>query len=350
MTGNPVISFWLRSYYSDAEIQIISYSGDFTETDPSNYIELIATIKPDTLDTWEYKHVSLPEGTYRIGIVKDTNSGGSVIDNMFLGSDTYPNGNQPGSYNIYRNGVLLNNIPVSGLYEQYEDDNFTENDNEYFIRAVYPTGLSLKSASTTAYIDVNPVPHYLTGIYNNTNDKVDLSWYYPGHYPPHWFGFKYDTDTPSFFLWGQGDSVWIIWTDVGKAQWIYNAETGKYQNWTIDESTDYTYQPLIDQNTGEQLSFSNVIVLKAPYTEIKTTLHDIDLLGNETGYEATIFRDGLAYEVFWKTPQSDKPIQFFDSEGNPFHLQPGNTWIAIFGLTSPTVVENGDWSITFNMP
>lgn len=148
----------------------------------------------------------------------------------------------------------------------------------------------------------------------------------------------------------QGDSVWIIWTDVGKTQWIYNAETGKYQNWTIDESTDYTYQPLIDQNTGEQLSFSNVIVLKAPYTEIKTTLHDIDLLGNETGYEATIFRDGLAYEVFWKTPQSDKPIQFFDSEGNPFHLQPGNTWIAIFGLTSPTVVENGDWSITFNMP
>ena len=217
LTGNPVISFWLRSYYSDAEIQIISYSGDFTETDPSNYIELIATIKPDTLDTWEYKHVSLPEGTYRIGIVKDTNSGGSVIDNMFLGSDTYPNGNQPVSYNIYRNGVLLNNIPVSGLYEQYEDDNFTENDNEYFIRAVYPTGLSLKSASTTAYIDVNPVPHYLTGIYNNTNDKVDLSWYYPGHYPPHWFGFKYDTDTPSFFLWGSASYLRSCFTNYDPA-------------------------------------------------------------------------------------------------------------------------------------
>lgn len=147
-----------------------------------------------------------------------------------------------------------------------------------------------------------------------------------------------------------GASVWIIWTDVGKAQWIYNPETGKYYNWTIDESTYYTYQPLIDQNTGEQLSFSNVIVLKAPYTEIKGTLHNIDLVGNTSGYEATVFRDGMAYEIFWKTPQSDKPIQFQDAQGNPFHLKPGNTWIAIFGLTSPSAVENGDWSITFNMP
>ena len=147
-----------------------------------------------------------------------------------------------------------------------------------------------------------------------------------------------------------GKSVWIIWTDVGKAQWIYNPDTGKYHNWTIDESTDYSYQPLIDQNTGEQLSFSNVIVLKAPYTEIKGTLHNIDLIGNSIGYEATVFRDGQAYEIFWKTPQSDKPIQFEDAQGNPFHLKPGNTWIAIFGLTSPSAVENGDWSITFNMP
>ena len=147
-----------------------------------------------------------------------------------------------------------------------------------------------------------------------------------------------------------GASVWIVWTDVGKAQWIYNPETGKYHNWTIDESTYYTYQPLIDQNTGEQLSFSNVIVLKAPYTEIKGTLHNIDLVGNTSVYEATAFRDGMAYEIFWKTPQSDKPIQFQDAQGNPFHLKPGNTWIAIFGLTSPSAVENGDWSITFNMP
>ena len=51
-------------------------------------------------------------------------------------------------------------------------------------------------------------------------------------------------------------------------------ESGKYHNWTIDESTYFNYQPLIDQNTGEQLAFSNVIVLKAPYTEIHTSASD----------------------------------------------------------------------------
>ncbi len=94
-----------------------------------------------------------------------------------------------------------------------------------------------------------------------------------------------------------GSSVWIIWTDVGKAQWIYNRIVG---NTIMDDRRKHLllYQPLIDQNTGEQLSFSNVIVLKAPYTEIKGTLHSIDLIGNTNGYEATIFRDGQAYEVF----------------------------------------------------
>jgi hypothetical protein len=147
-----------------------------------------------------------------------------------------------------------------------------------------------------------------------------------------------------------GASVWVIWTNYAQAHWIYNPDTGKYRNWTIDESTYFVYKPLIDQNTGEQLSFSNVIVLKAPYTEVRDTLHSIDLVGNSTGYEATIFRDGRAYEVFWKTPQSDKPIQFVDAQGNPFHLKPGNSWITIFGLTSPTVVDGDNWSITFNMP
>jgi len=148
----------------------------------------------------------------------------------------------------------------------------------------------------------------------------------------------------------EGNSVWIIWTSSSMAHWIYDAPTGKYLNWTIDESTYYDYKPLIDQNTGEQLAFSNIIVLKAPYTEIKGTLHTIDLIGNATGYEAIIFRDGQAYEVFWKTPERNKPIQFLDADGNPFHLQPGNTWMTIFGTTSPAEVENGDWSITFNMP
>ena len=116
----------------------------------------------------------------------------------------------------------------------------------------------------------------------------------------------------------------MVWSSYAQANWIYSVDTDKYHNWTINESTNWVYKPLIDQNTGEQLAFSNVIVLKAPYTEVKSTLHSIALLGNTTGYEATIFRDGQAYEVLWKTPQRDKPIQFLDTEGNPFGMMQGD--------------------------
>lgn len=189
-------------------------------------------------------------------------------------------------------------------------------------------------------------------VYSVFGDSAALSNYfnYLGYAKddPDLSGMAFSASAPSG---GQeGKSVWIIWTSSSQAHWIYDAATGKYHNWTIDESTYYVYKPLIDQNTGEQLSFSNIIVLKAPYTEIKGTLHTIDLIGNTTGYEATIFRNGQAYEVSWKTPERNKPIQFFDGDGNPFHLQPGNTWMTIFGTTSPSEVENGDWSITFNMP
>jgi hypothetical protein len=147
-----------------------------------------------------------------------------------------------------------------------------------------------------------------------------------------------------------GESLWVEWNPSGKANWIYNEETEKYHNWTIDESTNFIYQPLIDQNTGEQLAFSNVIVLKAPYTEIQSTLHQITLTGNTTGYEATVFRDGQAYEVFWKTPRRDMPIQFFDADGVAFPLKPGNSWITIFGTTTPEFVEDDEWTFTFSMP
>ncbi|MBU4487264.1 MAG: C10 family peptidase, partial [Candidatus Delongbacteria bacterium] len=201
VTGDPVLSFWIKSGTFDSDLQIVKYTGDFTETDPSVYTEIISVVSPDTLGTWEYKYVHLPEGNYRIGIVKDTGKGWSIIDNLFLGSDTYPDGNQPVSYDIYRNDILADNVPVSGLYEQYEDKTFTENWNEYYIRAIYPAGSSLKSKPTKVYINANPVPLSLRGTYDNTNSKVDLSWYYPGHYPPHWFGYNYESDTYSYFEW-----------------------------------------------------------------------------------------------------------------------------------------------------
>ncbi len=147
-----------------------------------------------------------------------------------------------------------------------------------------------------------------------------------------------------------GSSAWVYFADNDYSQWIYDEESEKYIRWTYGEATNNQFKPLIDQNTDEPLAFSNVIVLQAPYTEYKTTLHSIDLIGNTEGEKATVFRNGLAYEVSWKTPEADQPIQFFDAEGKPFLLKPGNSWVVIFGLTSPIEIDEGDWSFRFSIP
>lgn len=147
-----------------------------------------------------------------------------------------------------------------------------------------------------------------------------------------------------------GASAWITFGAGEGAEFVYDETSGKYLRFAMDETTNNVYSESIDQNSGEQLAFSNVIVIDVPYTEYKTTLHSIDLIGNTDGLPATVFRDGKAYEITWKTPDSGKPIQFFDGSGNPFLLKPGNSWIVLMGTSSLVEVEGGEWSFTFSIP
>lgn len=147
-----------------------------------------------------------------------------------------------------------------------------------------------------------------------------------------------------------GASAWISFGTGEGSEFVYDETSSKYLRFAMDETTSNVYGPSIDQNTGEQLAFSNVIVINASYTEVKTTLHNIDLIGNTDGMPATVFRDGKAYEITWKAPNSEKPIQFFDGNGNPFPLKPGNSWIVLMGTSSMADIEGGEWSFTFSIP
>ena len=147
-----------------------------------------------------------------------------------------------------------------------------------------------------------------------------------------------------------GASAWISFSSAEGTEFVYDTTSGKYLRFAMDETTNNVYGPSIDQNTGEQLAFSNLIVVNVPYTEYKTTLHSIDLIGNTDGLPATVFRDGIAYEITWKAPDAEKPIQFFDENGEPFMLKPGNSWIVLLGTSSLVNIEGGEWSFTFSIP
>ncbi len=148
-----------------------------------------------------------------------------------------------------------------------------------------------------------------------------------------------------------GTDVLVQYSNLDRGEWVFDIPTGKYLRLIEDTSgSELTMVPLTDRNTDEQLAFSNVIVLYAYYTEYTASMHDIDIWGNTTGRPAVIFRDGQAYEVTWKAVSNSQPIQFFDENGDPFPLKPGNTWMAIMGIYSSQTQTEGNWKFIFNLP
>lgn len=143
-----------------------------------------------------------------------------------------------------------------------------------------------------------------------------------------------------------------FWTTT-RGEWHYDQQKGKYLRWIeeIKGENEIEMIPLIDRLNGEQISFSNIIILYATYVEYAPTLHDIKLFDNTSGKRAIFFRDGLMTEGTWKTVSNGLPIQFFNNWGLPMHLKPGNTWIVLTGDSSTfNETEPGVWELRFDLP
>jgi hypothetical protein len=153
-----------------------------------------------------------------------------------------------------------------------------------------------------------------------------------------------------------GNLVSVVFNAINIGEWRYDVETTSYLRWIedVDESYNVEMIPLVDRLTGEQLAFSNVIILFAHYERLSPTRHEIDIWDNIDGRPMMLFREGKAYQGYWKTtpPDETSPISFFDVHNNNFlHLKPGNTWIVITGESS-TLEEDlsGHWIMQFHLP
>jgi hypothetical protein len=151
-----------------------------------------------------------------------------------------------------------------------------------------------------------------------------------------------------------GLKIGVQYNQVDRGEWRYDPASGAYLRWIedVDTNNTVTMVPLIDQATGKQLAFKNVVVVFAYYTEYAPTLHDITVYFNQKGQRAILFRDGKAVEGIWKTNSSDNPIQFYTDNGStPLPFKPGNTWMVLTGINSklnqPVL---GQWEMQFALP
>lgn len=148
-----------------------------------------------------------------------------------------------------------------------------------------------------------------------------------------------------------GADALVIFSNLDRGEWRYDEASGKYLRWIEDTTSgDLKMIPLADANTGEQLAFSNVIILFAYHTEYTASMHDIAIQGSGASQRAIIFRDGQAFDVTWAVQNNSQPIRFFDQQGQVFPLKPGNTWNVIFGVNSGVQQTDGHWTFNFYLP
>ncbi len=153
------------------------------------------------------------------------------------------------------------------------------------------------------------------------------------------------------------ESLMIFFNFYNRGEWRFDPDSGQYLRWiekienygTLDESIEMI--PLVDRNTGEQIAFSNIILIKAEYVELAPTAHEIKIWENNSGQPAFLFRDGGMIAGGWATPNDADPIQFTYADGDPMPLKPGNTWIAIMGINATFEEKQpGNWESFFFLP
>ncbi|MCA9959019.1 MAG: DUF3048 C-terminal domain-containing protein, partial [Anaerolineales bacterium] len=97
-------------------------------------------------------------------------------------------------------------------------------------------------------------------------------------------------------------------------------------------------EPHYDANTGQQLSFTNIIVLAAHHQE--TDIQEDDADGGHNSIQiqiwgegpVSIFRDGQRFDGYWHRDDPHHMLTFTDLDGNILPLAPGNSFFQLVPL------------------
>jgi len=150
----------------------------------------------------------------------------------------------------------------------------------------------------------------------------------------------------------------VYYSFLNQGKWELDPASGRYLKFEDFADGSGQFRPMTDRVNGDQLAFSNVIVLFADHEVLDPFIIDVNLQSGEKG-KALIFRDGQRYEAVWTTMNEEyekttglrRPLRFENPDGTPFPLKPGQSWVHIF--THYSTVEDkgeGNWLFRFIAP
>ncbi len=132
----------------------------------------------------------------------------------------------------------------------------------------------------------------------------------------------------------QGDEakcVYLPFSYYQKPYLKYDSTTNKYKRWQYNE-------PHIDKTTGEQLEFTNIIVLLCYQSgALDNKGHiEVDSTGTGEGYYIT---GGKKVEITYSKANGDTPMKLFNKDGSPLEINRGKTYIAVMSKTTKDQIQ-----------
>lgn len=102
-------------------------------------------------------------------------------------------------------------------------------------------------------------------------------------------------------------------------KWVYDSEKREYGRY-------WNGSKMIDNNNSEQVTASNVVVMKTSIGVLSPGVANVKVTGKG---EATIYKQGEEINGKWKKESPRAPLKFFDKKGNEIRFTPGPIWIEI---------------------
>jgi hypothetical protein len=149
--------------------------------------------------------------------------------------------------------------------------------------------------------------------------------------PAEYAGLTFDSAAPAGGR--EAPSFQVLYNNLNRVRWDYASEAGAYLQSRDKADASGEYYPSIDQLTGEQLAFPNVLVLFAQHRFVNSTatIVEVETLYVE-GRKGLLFRDGRQYDITWSTRKGE--LRLFGADGEAIALRPGPTYFEVVSYQS----------------
>ncbi len=150
-------------------------------------------------------------------------------------------------------------------------------------------------------------------------EKNGLNTKLPEDYKP-LFSFYEGFTVPSLSI--ESKTIRIPFSQSNGSYFTYDVNTKLYGKYEYGEAQ-------IDEETGEQLTVTNVIVQSADMWQIKGDTYGhraAELVGSGTGYLAT---GGVYIPIKWSKASEKEATKWYNADGSELLLNKGKTWICV---------------------